>query len=134
MKWEDMALVGRIARAHGIRGQVIVNPETDFPEERFHAGAEVFIERGGQVEARTVTTARFHRGRPVIGLNGVETMTDAGGLAGPEWRGALAGLEWRVPSARLGELPSDTFCRHDLIGCRVEMHDGRPVGVVRDVE
>ena len=29
--WDDMALVGRIARAHGIRGQVIVNPETDFP-------------------------------------------------------------------------------------------------------
>jgi 16S rRNA processing protein RimM len=125
MKWEDMALVGRIARAHGIRGQVIVNPETDFPEERFHAGAEVFIERGGQVEARTVTTARFHRGRPVIGLNGVETMTDAE---------ALAGLELRVPIDRLRELPSDTFYRHDLIGCRVEMHDGRPVGVVRDVE
>jgi ribosomal 30S subunit maturation factor RimM len=38
-KWDEMALVGRIARAHGIRGQVIVNPETDFPEERFQAGA-----------------------------------------------------------------------------------------------
>ena len=36
--WDDMALVGRIARPHGIRGQVIVNPETDFPEERFRAG------------------------------------------------------------------------------------------------
>ena len=43
-KWDEMALVGRIARAHGIRGQVIVNPETDFPEERFQPGAELFIE------------------------------------------------------------------------------------------
>ena len=43
-----MALVGRIARAHGIRGQVIVNPETDFPEQRFHVGAELFIERDGK--------------------------------------------------------------------------------------
>ena len=29
--WDEMAVVGRIARAHGLRGQVIVNPETDFP-------------------------------------------------------------------------------------------------------
>ena len=42
-----MALVGRIARAHGIRGQVIVNLETDFPEERFRPGAELFVERDG---------------------------------------------------------------------------------------
>ena len=42
-----MALVGRIARAHGIRGQVIVNPETDFPDERFQPGAELFVQRRG---------------------------------------------------------------------------------------
>ena len=48
VKWDEMALVGRIARAHGIRGQVIVNPETDFPEDRFQPGAELFIERGGR--------------------------------------------------------------------------------------
>ena len=41
MNWDEMAVVGRIARAHGIRGQVIVNPETDFPDERFQPGAEL---------------------------------------------------------------------------------------------
>ena len=120
-----MAVVGRIARAHGIRGQVIVNAETDFPDERFHPGAELFIERGGKVETLTVTTARFHRQRPVIGIAGVETMNDAE---------ALAGRELRVPLDRLAALPPDTFYRHDLIGCRVEMRDGRAVGIVRDVE
>jgi 16S rRNA processing protein RimM len=125
MNWAEMALVGRIARAHGIRGQVIVNPETDFPHERFQPGAELFVERGGKVEALTVTTARFHRERPVIGIAGVETMNDAE---------ALAGHELRVPIDRLAALPADTFYRHDLIGCRVEMRDGRVVGIVRDVE
>ena len=120
-----MALVGRIARAHGIRGQVIVNPETDFPDERFRPGAELFVERGGTVEALTVTTARFHRDRPVIGIAGVETMNDAE---------TLAGLELRVPVERLAPLPSDTFYRHDLIGCRVETRYGREIGVVRNVE
>lgn len=120
-----MALVGRIARAHGIRGQVIVNPETDFPDQRFRPGAELFVERGGRIDTLTVTTARFHRERPVIGIAGVETMNDAA---------ALAGQELRVPVDRLAALPPATFYRHDLIGCRVDTRDGRAVGLVRDVE
>ncbi len=110
-----MALVGRIARAHGIRGQVIVNPETDFPEERFQPGAELFIERDGRIEALTVTSARFHGERPVIGIDGVETMNDAE---------TLAGRELRVPVERLAALPAGTFYRHDLDRLRVETRDG----------
>jgi 16S rRNA processing protein RimM len=124
-EWEAMALVGRIARAHGIRGQVIVNPETDFPEERFRPGSELFIERGGAIETLTVVSARFHRERPVIGLAGIETMNEAE---------TLAGLELRVPVERLQALPADTFYRHDLIGCHVETREGRTIGLVRDVE
>ena len=124
-KWEEMALVGRIARPHGVRGQVIVNPETDFPEDRFQVGAELFFERAGAVEALKVTTVRFHRERPVIGIEGIETIDDAA---------TLAGRELRVPVDRLAALPPDTFYRHDLIGCRVETRDARTVGVVTDVE
>jgi 16S rRNA processing protein RimM len=125
MVWNDMALVGRIARAHGLRGQVIVNLETDFPEERFQPGAELFVERAGRVEPLTITTVRFHRDRPVIGLRGVESMTEAE---------ALAGLELRVPLNTLAPLPDGVFYRHDLIGCRVETTSGGTVGVVADVE
>src|SRR3954470_2405234 len=114
-KWEEMAVVGRIARAHGIRGQVIVNLETDFPEERFQPGAELFIERNGCVEALRLTTVRFQHERPVVGIDGVDTMTDAE---------AFAGQELRVPLDWLAPLPADTFYRHDLIGCRVETASG----------
>jgi 16S rRNA processing protein RimM len=120
-----MAAVGRIARAHGIRGQVIVSLETDFPEERFRPGAELFIERNGVVQALRLTTVRFHRDRPVIGIAGVETMNDAK---------ALAGHELRVPVDRLAPLPGGTFYRHDLIGCRVETSAGELVGTVENVE
>ena len=120
-----MALVGWIARAHGIRGQVIVNPETDFPDERFRPGAELFIERGGRIERLTISTARFHRERPILAIAGIETMNDAE---------ELAGQELRVPIERLAALPSGTFYRHDLIGCRVETRNGGLVGVVREVE
>jgi 16S rRNA processing protein RimM len=124
-KWDEMAVVGRIARAHGIRGQVIVNLETDFPEERFQPGAELFIERHGVVETLRLTTVRFQHERPVVGIDGVETMNDAQ---------ALAGHELRVPLERLAPLPAGTFYRHELIGCQVEMASGETVGVVEDVE
>jgi len=120
-----MAVVGRIARAHGNRGQVIVNLETDFPSQRFQPGAELFVERRGQVGALRITRVRFQHDRPVIAFEGVETMNDAE---------ALAGLELRVPAASLMPLPDGTYYHHDLVGCAVEMRDGRRVGTVREVE
>jgi 16S rRNA processing protein RimM len=125
MNWEEMALVGRVARAHGIRGQVIVNLETDFPETRFQPGAELFIERAGRIEKLRLTTVRFQHERPVVGIDGVATMTEAEGLAG---------AELRVPVDWLAPLPSDTFYRHELIGCRVETTAGEHVGIVGDIE
>jgi 16S rRNA processing protein RimM len=120
-----MAAVGRVARAHGIRGQVIVNLHTDFPEERFRPGAELFVERNGAVQALTLTSVRFQRDRPVVGIAGIDTMTDAE---------ALAGQELRVPVERLARLPDGTYYRHDLVGCRVETRAGALVGTVEEVE
>lgn len=123
--WSAMATVGRIARPHGLRGQVILNVDTDFPEERFRPGAELFVQRAGHVEPMTVATVRFHRERPVIGFRGIDTIDDAE---------ALAGHELRVPADRLAVLPTGTFYRHDLVGCRVVTTGGAEVGVVTDVE
>jgi 16S rRNA processing protein RimM len=123
--WDSMAVVGRIARAHGLKGHVFVNLETDFPDERFQAGAELFISRSGRVEPLKITTVRFQRGRPVIGLSGVEDVNAAA---------ALAGLELRVPIDELVGLPPGAYYHHDLVGCRVETSAGEHVGIVKSVE
>ena len=125
MNWDDMAVVGTIARPHGIRGQVIVNVETDFPDARFQTGSELFVDRRGDVQPLTLTTVRFHQGRPIVGILGVDSIDDAQ---------RLAGLELRVPADRLASLPAGTFYRHDLVGCRVETSSGRAVGIVKYVE
>ena len=124
-EWNECAIVGRVARAHGIRGHVIVNPDTDFVDDRFRVGAELLASRGGQIERLRVTAMRVHLGRPIIAIEGVETMNDAE---------AMAGLELRVPVAELAPLPSGMFYRHDLVGCRVETTSGEPVGEVTSVE
>lgn len=120
-----MAVVGRIARPHGIRGQLIVNPDTDFPQDRFVPDAELFIRRGDRVEAVTITSVRFQQARPVIGLQGVDDMNAAQ---------TYAGVELRIPMDRLMALPAGVFYQHDLIGCTVMTKSGEAVGAVRDVE
>ncbi|MGH8637502.1 MAG: ribosome maturation factor RimM [Burkholderiales bacterium] len=119
----DLLLVGRVARAHGNRGQVIVNLDTDFAEERFRVGGVLLV--GPDHTPRAIRAVRFHQGRPVIALEGIETMNDAE---------ALAGQELKVDAATLAPLPHGTFYHHDLVGCEVrDLHD-RHIGTVTAVE
>ena len=123
--WDDMVLVGRIARAHGNRGQVIVDPATDFPEERFKAGSVVHMRRSDAAEPVTIESVRFHRGRPIIGLAGIDTMDAAE---------ALAGVELRISDDALQPLPAGSYYHHDLIGCSVETPRGETIGRVTSVD
>src|ERR671913_2549851 len=115
----DLVLVGRVARAHGNKGQVIVNLDTDFPEERFRVGEVVLV--GSEARPRRIQQVRFHQGRPVVALEGIETMNDAE---------ALSGAELKVPAAEAGALPEGTFYHYDLIGCQVVDSKGEAVGTV----
>jgi 16S rRNA processing protein RimM len=119
--WDDMVLVGRVARPHGIRGQVIVNPETDFVDDRFRAGATFWTRSARGEEQLTVTSARVQNGRPVIGLEGFSSIEDVQ---------RLAGLELRVPEGELQPLESGMYYHHQLIGCAVETVAGERVGEV----
>jgi 16S rRNA processing protein RimM len=102
---------------------VIVNLETDFPEERFAAGREVLV--GERLERRRMTSVRFHHGRPVIALDGIETMDGAE---------ALAGVELKIPASDVAPLPENTFYRHDLVGCEVRDTEGTRIGHVVRVD
>jgi 16S rRNA processing protein RimM len=121
----DLVLVGRVARPHGIRGHVIVNPETDFPDERFKVGHVLLVGPADRTVEREILEARFHQGRPILALAGVESM-DAAEL--------LAGTDLWVPQATLEPLPQGTYYRHDLVGCEVRDRSERLVGRVTAVE
>jgi 16S rRNA processing protein RimM len=112
-----------VARAHGNRGQVIVNLETDFAGDRFVAGRILLVGAAG--EPRRVESVRFHQGRPIVALAGIETMDAAE---------ALAGAELKVAAESLPPLPDGTFYRHDLVGCEVRDTRGGVIGRVVSVD
>ena len=120
---DDLVLVGRVARAHGNKGQVIVNPDTDFLDERFRAGGVLLV--GPDGTERRIRAVRFQKGRPILAFDGIETMNDAE---------ALAGAELKVARTPADSLPEGTFFHYDLIGCDVVDTRGETIGTVTAVE
>jgi 16S rRNA processing protein RimM len=121
-----MALVGRVARTHGLRGDVVVNPETDFVAERFAPGRTVWTRSAaGGEEELTIGSSRIQGGRPVVRFEGLSRIEDAE---------RLAGLELRVPEETLQPLEPGHYYAHELVGCVLETVEGDRLGVVARVE
>jgi 16S rRNA processing protein RimM len=120
-----MILVGWIARPHGLKGQVVISPETDFAEERFAEGATLWTRLDQGVQPLVVASARIQGGRPVVGFEGYSRIEDAE---------RLAGLELRVPEETLQPLADGTYYQHQLVGCVVETAAGERIGEVARVD
>jgi 16S rRNA processing protein RimM len=120
-----MVTIGRIVRPHGIRGEVVVLSETDFGNERFGPGQSVQALRNGAVVTMRIRSGREHDGRWLVGFEGVETRNDAE---------ELRGIELRIPEDALKPLGEGAYYVHDLLGCRVALVNGEPVGEVTRVD
>jgi 16S rRNA processing protein RimM len=123
--WNDMVVVGRVARTHGLRGHVVVTPDTDFMDERFAPGSALWMRPGVEPARAVVASSRVHGGRPVVSFEGVASVDEAA---------ELVGRELRVPSNELHPLPAGAHYRHELVGCAVETTGGRAVGEVIQVD
>lgn len=113
-------VVGRIGRAHGIRGDLSVESRTDEPERRFAPGSSVLCRDA----VLTVTASRPHGGRLLVSFDGVEDRTAAERL-----HGALLEIEVDPQEAPEDE---DAFYDHQLVGLSVIV-EGVERGVVVEV-
>lgn len=114
-------LVGRIGRAHGLRGDVVLDVRTDEPERRFGPGSRFTTRRGVLV----LESTRWHGSRLLA------TFAEA---TDRETAEQLRGLELRVdvPADDRPEDPEE-FYDHQLRGLAAHRDDGEPIGRVTDV-
>ena len=124
-RWSTMVVVGSVARTHGRRGEVIVNIETDFPERRFRSDGVVYMTVAGVLRALRITDSRLQAGRPVIAVEGCDSITEAE---------TLVGHELRVPISEQQSLPDGAYYEHALVGCEVRTVDDALVGTVVAVQ
>ena len=126
-------VVGRVGKAHGIKGEVSVELRTDEPERRFADGV-VLVTRapdGGEPHGPSLPTSlsvrstRWHQSRLLVTFAEIRDRTAAEAA-----RGLL--LAVTVDDAETPEDPEE-FYDHQLVGLRVETVGGRPVGVLEEV-
>lgn len=122
MSGEPEIAVGRIVAPHGIRGEVRVQPWTDYPE-RFQPGMRVFVERGpGWTTVQSVRS--FRGGLLLLRLEGIGDRNAAE---------RLRGARLLIPRSERVPLPPGAYYTLDLLGWPVVRPDGVPVGRLRDV-
>ena len=117
-------LIGIIAKAHGIQGEVVVDPTTDTPG-RFDAGrvmAAAFPSGAGRV--LKVASVRPFQHRWLVRFEGIETRNDAE---------TLRGAELTIRRDQVAPLPEGRFYRFELVGLAAATPDGRALGRVEEV-
>jgi 16S rRNA processing protein RimM len=102
--------IGRITRAHGLRGEVVVQLTTD-RVERLEPGAVLDSERG----ELTVSAARHHHDRWIVAFAGRSTRDEADELRGVVLRAAPL------------DVPGELWV-HELIGAQVMTVGGDEAG------
>ena len=119
-----MVTVGRIGRAHGIKGEVGVDVRTDEPDRRFADGATVVTDAKVS-RTLTVASSRWHSGRLLVKFAEVPDRT-----AAEQLRNLFVQSE--VADDERPEDPDEYYDR-DLIGLAVRTADGVEAGEVIDV-
>lgn len=118
----DRLVVGRVGRAHGLRGEIAVRFTSNRPE-RAEPGSVLYAADRELV----IVTSRPHQDRVLVRFAGVDDRTAAE---------ALQGLE--LSAARLegddAELPEGELWVHELVGAEVQDRSGATVGRVVAVE
>jgi 16S rRNA processing protein RimM len=120
-------VVGRVVKAHGVTGEVVVEVRTDDPDNRFAPGARLRARpsRGGPQREYVIESAREHSGRLLVRLAGVADRDSAE---------ALRGNVFLVDTEDLPPIDDpDEFYDHQLEGLRVVTTDGQLVGNVQEV-
>lgn len=129
---EDMLLIARIGRPHGLNGEVTVQLHTDEPERRFADGAVIATEAGagsGVPRQLTIRSTRVHNGVWLLAFEEVPDRTGAEGLRGTRLVAPADAAERRAESD-----DEDAFYEDDLVGLPVRDPAGAVVGTVAGLE
>jgi 16S rRNA processing protein RimM len=112
--------VGFLRRPHGLRGEIIMDLHTDFPE-RMKSGRSLFV--GEKHKPMTLTHVRPHQNSLLVKFEGIETSDDAG----------LYRNQWVYAEAKDVPLPEGEHYKHELIGLKVVDENDSSLGELVEI-
>jgi len=120
----ELVAIARIAKPRGLRGEVVADVLTDFPE-RFENLEEVFLLKPNKERlSLKIEEAWFQNDRVVLKFAGFDTIEKAE---------TLRDCEVCVAESDAVELAEDEVYEWKLIGCAVETIDGKKLGTVSEI-
>jgi 16S rRNA processing protein RimM len=112
--------VGFLRRPHGVRGEIIMDPHTDFPE-RMKRGRNLFV--GEDHKPMTLTNVRPHGSGMLVKFNDIDTPEDAG----------LYRNQWVYVQTKDVPLPEGQHYKHELLGLKVVDENDNSLGELVEI-
>jgi len=113
--------VGFLRRPHGLRGEIIMDLHTDFPE-RMKPGRKLFV--GDEHKPMTLEGVRVHAKGLLVKFKDVET-TEAAGIFRNQWV--------FIKAKDAPPLPDGQIYQYELIGFKVVDENEHPLGTLKEI-
>jgi 16S rRNA processing protein RimM len=123
---EAMYNVGKIVNTQGIKGELKVLLQTDFPETRFQKGNKLILVDADQKTQMTVEVefGRLQKNVYIVKFVGFNDINQV-----EKYKGWMI----KVLASDLLELEDDQYYYHEIIGCNVVTDEGVELGIVTDI-
>ena len=121
---DELVAIARVVRPRGLKGEVVAEVLTDFPDRFEDVDAVTAVFPDGEQRPLTLEKFWFQNDRVVLKFVGLDTV-EAGET--------LRDSEICIPESEAVELDEDEFFDWELEGCRVETLDGTTLGTVKEL-
>ena len=121
---DELIIVARAVRTRGLKGELVAELLTDFPERFEKVNTVVGVSPDGQRKELEVEGYWFQNDRVILKFKDYDSVESAD---------TLVGFEVGVPESERVELAAGEFYEWQLSGCAVENTEGQAIGTVREV-
>jgi 16S rRNA processing protein RimM len=121
---EALIIIARAVRTRGLKGELVADLLTDFPERFEHLSELSGVGRSGERKQLKLEGHWFQNDRMVLKFSGYDSIESAK---------TLVGFEFGIPETERVQLSKDQFYDWELEGCSVAVANGSAIGKVREV-
>jgi len=120
----ELVAVARVVRTRGLKGEVVAEILTDFPERFDLLDWVTAVRESGERLDLKIEKFWFQNGRVILKFDGLDTV---------ESGETLRNVEICVPESEAVELEEGEYFDWELAGCKVETINGEVIGEVREL-
>ena len=121
---EELVTIAKIVRPRGLRGEVVADLLTDFPERFGELENVIAVREDGTRSDLKIKDFFFQKERVVLRFAGIDSI---------ELAESLRNVAICIPESAVAELDEGEFFDWQLAGCEVTTIEGTRLGTVREI-